>query len=170
MRFAPALLAAAFLAGCGYHVAGEGAALLPKEIHTIAVPAWANATTQYKLSNYMAEAVSRELITRTHYGVVADPSKADAAVYGAIANIFSNATVFDPTTGRGTGAQIIVQIQVRLVGKDGKVLFTRPNLEFRDRYEISTDPGQYLDESQGTLQRLSRDVARTVVSAVLENF
>lgn len=165
-----AMSAAVLAQGCGYHVAGQGAVLLPKEIHTIAVPAWGNATTQYKLSNYMAEAVSRELITRTHYAVVADPSKADATIYGGIANLFSNATVFDPTTGRGTGAQIIVQMQVRLVAKDGKVLFTRPNLDFRDRYEISTDPGQYLDESQGTLQRISRDAARTVVSAILENF
>jgi hypothetical protein len=150
-------------------VAGS-ANVLPKEVHTIAVPAWANATTQYKLSNYMAEAVSRELISRTHYTVVADPAKADATLYGSVANMFSNATVFDPQTGRGTGAQIIVQIQARLIAKDGKVLFIRPNLEFRDRYEISTDPGQYLDESQGTLQRLSRDVARTLVSAVLANF
>lgn len=168
MKFVPVLLALA-LGGCGYRVAGQ-ANLLPKDIHTIAVPAWGNITTQYKLPVYMAEAVTRELNSRTRYAIVADPSKADATLYGSIANMFSNATVFDPTTGRGTGAQIIVQIQVRLVGKDGKVLFTRPNLEFRDRYEISLNPGQYLDESQATLQRLSRDVARTIVSAILENF
>ncbi|MDP9170963.1 MAG: LPS assembly lipoprotein LptE [Acidobacteriota bacterium] len=156
-------------AGCGYRVGGQ-ANLLPKDIHTIAVPAWGNITTQYKLPVYMAEAVSRELNSRTRYTVIADPTKADATLYASIANMFSNATVFDATTGRGTGAQIIVQIQVRLVAKDGKVLFTRPNLEFRDRYEISLNPGQYLDESQATLQRLSRDVARTVVSAILENF
>jgi hypothetical protein len=50
------------------------------------------------------------------------------------------------------------------------VLFNRPNLEFRERYEISIDPKQYFDESQPAMQRLSRDVARTVVSAILENF
>ncbi len=162
-------LAALVCGGCGYHVAGQ-ANLLPKEIRTIAVPAWANVTTQYKLPTYMAEAVTRELISRTRYTVIADPSKADATLYGGIVNMFSNATVLDPQTGRGTGAQMIVQVQVRLVGKDGKVLFTRPNLEFRDRYEISVNPGQYIDESQATLQRLSREVARTIVSAVLENF
>ncbi|MEP6715272.1 MAG: LPS assembly lipoprotein LptE [Terriglobia bacterium] len=163
------LLLAFCCASCGYHVAGQ-ATLLPKDVHTIAVPAWGNVTTQYKLPVYMAEAVVRELNSRTRYTIVADPSKADATLYGNIANMFTNATIADPTTGRGTGGQIIVLIQVRLVGKDGKVLFTRPNLEFRDRYEISLSPSQYLDESQATLQRLSRDVARTVVSAVLENF
>ncbi len=166
--FLPGLLALG-LAGCGYHVGGT-TNLLPKELHTIAIPAWGNTTTRYKLAGYMAEAMTRELITRTRYAVVADPSKADATLYGSVANMFNNATTYDVVTGRSTGAQIVVQVQVRLVGKDGKVLFTRPNLEFRDRYEITVNPGQYLDESQGTLQRVSHDVARAVVSAVLENF
>ena len=163
------LVAAALLSACGYHVGGTGD-LLPKDIHTIAVTPWNNASTQYKISGYVSEAVSRELIARTRYSVVADPGKADATLTGSIVNIFSNATVSDPSTGRGTGAQIIVQIQVRLTAKDGKVLFERPNLEFRERYEISVDPRQYFDESQPALLRLSRDVARTVVSAILKGF
>jgi hypothetical protein len=118
----------------------------------------------------VSEAVSRELIARTRYNVIADPGKADAVLSGSIVNIFSNATVSDPATGRGTGAQVIVQVQARLTAKDGKVLFDRPNIEFRERYEISTDPKQYLDESQAALQRLSHDVARTLISAILENF
>lgn len=157
------------LCGCGYHVAGQ-ANLLPKDIRTIAITPWNNASTQYKLSGYMTEAMSREMISRTRFTVNADPSKADATLTASIVNMFSNATVSDPATGRGTGAQVIVQIQVRLVAKDGRILFDRPNLDFRERYEISTDPRQYLDESQAALQRLSRNVARTLVSAILENF
>jgi hypothetical protein len=157
------------LVGCGYHTTGSSS-VLPKEVRSIAVMPWGNNTNQYKLANLMAEAMSREFISRTRYNVVADPSKADAVLTGTVVNLFSNATVLDPATGRGTGAQVLVQTQVRLTGKDGKVLFFRPNLEFRDRYEISVDPKQYLDESQATLERISRDVARAVVSAVLESF
>jgi outer membrane lipopolysaccharide assembly protein LptE/RlpB len=169
VKTAALLLAVLSLSGCGYHVAGT-TNLLPKEIHTIAVTPWNNASNQYKLSGFTTEAVSRELLSRTRYNVIADPGKADAVLSGSIVNIFSNATVSDPATGRGTGAQIIVQVQVRLVAKDGKILYDRPNLEFRERYEISTDPRQYLDESQAALQRLSRDIARTVISGILENF
>lgn len=155
--------------GCGYRVAST-ANLLPKSIHTIAITPFGNGTTQYKLSTYLSSALSREFIARTGYTLVADPLTADATLSGGIANMFTSATVADPITGRGTGAQIIVVMQVRLVAKDGKVLFNRPNLEFRDRYELSVDTRQYLDESQAALGRLSRDVARTVVSAILENF
>ena len=73
-------------------------------------------------------------------------------------------------TGRSSGAQVIVQVQVRLIDKNGKTLFERPNVEFRERYEISVSPRQYFDESQAAVQRLSKDVARTVVSAILDNF
>jgi hypothetical protein len=156
------------LAGCGYTVAGS-ANVLPTEVHTIAVLPWNNVSTQYKLSDYIAEAVTRELITRTRYTVIADPAKADAVLSGAVANMYSGATVSDPIKG-ATGAQLVVQIQVKLLDKDGKVLFERPNVEFRERYEISVDPKQYFDESQVAVQRLSKDVGRTIVSAILESF
>lgn len=169
MKTCALLLAALSLAGCGYHVGAQGD-LLPKDLRTIAIVPWGNGTTQYKLAGFMSEAVSREFISRTRYRVVADPAKADATLSGSIVNTFTSATIYDPASGRGTGAQITVQVQVRLTGKDGKVLFFQPNLEFRDRYEIAIDPRQYIDESQATLERISRDVARTVVSAILENF
>jgi TolB-like protein len=166
-RLAIALLALA-ATGCGYRVAGT-ANVLPAEVHTIAVLPWNNVSTQYKLSDYIAEDISRELITRTRYTVIADPAKADAVLSGAVANMFSGATISDPIKG-ATGAQLVVQVQVRLIDKAGKVLFERPNVEYRERYEISVDPKQYFDESQAAVRRLSRDVGRSVVSAILESF
>jgi TolB-like protein len=167
LKYSPAMLALILtLTGCGYRVAGT-ANLAPGNVQTIAVLPWANISTQYKLSDYLAESVTRELIARTHYKIVADPAKADAVLYGAVANVFSGVTV---ATTRSTGAQLVVQLQVRLTDKTGKVIYDRPSLDFRERYEITVDPRQYFDESQAAAQRLSRDVARTVVSSILENF
>jgi outer membrane lipopolysaccharide assembly protein LptE/RlpB len=163
------VVAALVATGCGYHVGSQGN-LLPQDVRTIAVVPWGNGTTQYKLPAYMSQAISREIISRTRYNVVADPGKADATVSGSVVNIFNSATIYDPVSGRSTGAQMIVQVQVQVVDKSGKVLFTRPNLEFRDRYELAVDSRQYIDESQATLERISRDMARTVVSAILESF
>jgi outer membrane lipopolysaccharide assembly protein LptE/RlpB len=164
-----ALLLALACTACGYHVAGA-TNLLPADIHTIAVTPWTSLNVQYKLPNLLAEAITREMISRTRYKIVTDPANADAVLSGAVANMMSQATVGDPVSGRTTGGQVIVHVQVKLVDKAGKVLFTQPNLEFRERYELSIVPSQYFDESQPALQRLSRDVAKTVVSAILENF
>jgi outer membrane lipopolysaccharide assembly protein LptE/RlpB len=163
------LVSSLLLAGCGYHVAGS-TNLLPTEIHTIAVIPFRNSGIQYKLTDYLTQSVTREMITRTHYRIVADPKQADAVLAGAVGNMFSSAVVTDPVTGRSNGAQVVVNIQLKLTDKSGKVLFERPNVEFRERYEISVTPQQYFDESQAALQRLSKDVARTIVSSILENF
>lgn len=169
MKYAAVMLALISLTGCGYQVADK-ANLLPTDIHTIAITPWSNGSVQYKLSDYLTEAITREMISRTKYRIVADPGKADAVLSGAVANLFNSAIVADPITGRSSGAQLVVLIQAKLVDKSGKVLFQRPNIEFRERYEISVTPQQYFDESQAGLQRLSHDVARTVVSAILQDF
>jgi outer membrane lipopolysaccharide assembly protein LptE/RlpB len=163
------LLSVLCLAGCGYHVAGTGDAL-PKTIHTIAVPAFANVTTQYKVSDLLGTAVTRELISRTRYKIVADSKDADATLAGAVVNFVSYPTIFDPVAGRATGMQAIVTVNVTLRDKAGVVLYTRPNFEVHERYEISIDPKNYFDESEPAMQRLAQDVARSVVSAVLEKF
>ena len=74
-----AVLAAPLAAvGCGYHVAGH-ASSLPSEWTDIAIPAFKNDTTTYRIEQRMTEAVIREFITRTKYRVVQDPKSADAS-------------------------------------------------------------------------------------------
>ncbi len=161
---------AVFLAGCGYHVAGR-ADLLPKKIKTIAIPSFGNLTTRYRLSERLPAALTREFLSRTRYRIVADPNEADAILSGAVVNYTSYPTVFDPNTGRAASVQMSVILQVTLTDRaTGAVLFSRPNFEARERYEISVDQRAYFEESDAALDRLSRDVARSVVSAILENF
>ncbi len=156
--------------GCGYRVAGH-ADVLPKHIRTIAVLPFGNPSTRYKLSDRLAAAITREFLTRTRYDVVADAGRADAVLSGAVVNYWANPTVFDPATGRASTVQVNVYVSLTLREREsGKVLFQRTSLEARERYEISVDQRAYVEESEAAIERLSRDVARTVVSAVLENF
>ena len=165
------IAAASLLAGgCGYRVGGQGS-LLPKDAHTIAIAPWGNASIHYTLSNYLSAAVSREFISRTRYRLVTDTSKADIVLYGSVANMtVGGSPLYDNTTGRTTGGQIAVWIQFKLMDHTGKVLIGKPSLEFHQPYEISVNPGQYFDESEAAMQRLSADVAKTVVSSILEQF
>ena len=158
------------LSACGYHVAGR-ADLVPKNIQTIAIPAFANITTRYKLSDLLSAALTREFISRTRYRIVSDPAQADAVLTGSVVNFGAYPTILDPKTGRAAGVQAIVMMQITLRDRaTNAVLFSRPNFESRQTYEISVDPKAYFDESEVAMDRLSRDVARSVVSAILENF
>jgi len=159
------------LSSCGYHVAGQ-ANLVPKTVHTIAVPPLENATIRYKLTDLLPEALSKELIARTHYQVINDPTQADAVLRGTVISYLAYPTLIDQATGRTSGLQINVRLNVSLVERStGKVIFARPILDAHERYELSvTNDLQYFDESGAAVQRLSRDVARDVVSAILEKF
>jgi outer membrane lipopolysaccharide assembly protein LptE/RlpB len=158
------------LSGCGYHVAGH-VDTLPEEIHTIAIPAFKNTTTQYKIADSITGAVSREMIERSHYHVVANPDDADAVLAGAVVLFTSYPITLDPNTGRASGIAVIVHLQLSLTEKKtGKVLFSRPDYTISEQYEISVDPKSYFDESPAAVDRLSRDVARSVVSGILERF
>jgi outer membrane lipopolysaccharide assembly protein LptE/RlpB len=161
------MAALAALAGCGYHVSGHSD-LLPKEIHTIAIPSFSNLTARNRLADDLPRDVAREFIARTRYRIVADPADADAIFSGTIVNYSSYPTII--ASGRAAGVQVLVTVRARLTDRAGKVLFDRPNLEMHERYELSTDQVAYFDESAAAIDRVSRDAARTMVSAILENF
>ena len=165
-----AILAVCFAAGCGYHVSGR-ADLLPRSIHSIAIPAFSNNTMRYRLTEQLPEALTREFITRTRYEVIPDTGAADAILTGTVVGYNSYPTTYDPATNRASAAQVSVLLDVTLRERaTGNVLFSRERMEFRERYEISVDQSAYFEESDAAMDRLSRDVARTLVSAILEKF
>ena len=155
---------------CGYHVAGRGDRL-PPDVRSIAIPIFTNSTHQYRIEQKVSAAITREFIERTKYQVTVDPAGADAVLKGEIKDVRAGVVAYDLTTGRATTMQVQVVAQIDLVNQHTKkVLFSRLGVEFRERYEISVDPAAYFDESGTAMQRLSRDVARSAVTAILEGF
>lgn len=170
MKAAFISLLALSLTGCGYHVAGH-ANVLPKSIHTIAVTSFGNNSTRYKLSDRLAADITREFISRTKYEIVSDPNQADAVLSGAVLDYNAFPRIYNPSVGRSSSVQMSVRLNVTLTDRaSGKVLYSRQNFEVNERYEISPDQSAYIEESDLALERLSRSVARSVVSGVLENF
>lgn len=169
MRTALGLLACLCMS-CGYHIAGR-ADLLPGNLRTIAIAPFQNATTRYKLAEALPAAISRELISRTRYQVTTDLDQADAILHGAIVNYFAYPTVFDPRSGRAAAVQVVVLLDIRLIERaTGRLLYQRTGWQVQERYEISADQAAYIEESDAALDRLSREVARAVVSGLLEGF
>jgi hypothetical protein len=158
------------LLSCGYHVGGH-ADLLPKSIQTIYIPAFTTFTTRYRLIDLLPKQLSREFLTRTRFRVVDEPGEADAVLQGSVNSVSLFPTVFDPTSGKATSVQVSVSLTFNLIDQHtGKVLFSRVNFGARQNYDIPVDPHQYFDERDPAFDRLSRDVAHDIVSAIVENF
>jgi outer membrane lipopolysaccharide assembly protein LptE/RlpB len=165
-----ALAAAVAPAGCGYHVAGRGSTL-PSEWKTIAIPAFKNDTTRYRIEQRFTAAVIRQFLQRTKYRIVQDPAAADAVLRGEVLSIETNPVLFNATTGEVTTMLVSVHTKVELVdNQTQKTVYENKDMVFRDEYQISSDVQTFFEEQDPALERMSRDFAAQLVSNVTENF
>jgi hypothetical protein len=144
---------------------------LPPDIKTIAVPIFVNQSSTFRIEQKLAAAISREFIERTKFRITPNPSAADAVLKGTVKDVRSGVITFDLTTGRASSLQIQVTADVKLEDLHSKkVVYANPNFVFREEYQVSQTTSGLFEEDQAALDRLARDVARTLVTDVLENF
>jgi hypothetical protein len=155
---------------CGYHVGGK-ADLMPKSIQTIAVPSFSTFTMRYKLVDVLPQQIAREFMTHTRFRVVENPANADAVLTGSINSAQVYPVIFDPSSAKATTISAVVSITITLREQStGRTLYSRANFIFRQNYDVAIDPHQFFDESGPAFDRMSRDIAHDVVSAIIENF
>jgi len=164
------LLLSAFCLSCGYEVAGRGERL-PPDIKTIAVPIFVNQSPTFRIEQKLAAAVSREFLERTKFQITPNTTGADAILQGTVKDVRKGVITYDLTTGRATSLQIQVMVDVKLEDLHSKkVVYANPTFVFREEYQVNEVTSQLFEEDQAALDRLSRDVARTLVTELLENF
>ncbi len=164
------LLIAVVLTGCGYHTAGK-VSTLPSAIHVLAIPTFVNQTHSYRVEQVFTSAVVRELTTRTNYKIVNHKEDdADATLSAQVVQATSAPLTYDSQTGRATSSLVTVMLNVSLVDRKGTVLFSNPNYTFHEEYEISRELSSFFNEESPALDRMSQDMARSLVSNILEGF
>lgn len=143
----------------------------PRSIRTIAIPAFRNETFQFKIEESLTAAVVHEFLARTPYRVQSQEEGSDAVLHGLVTAVYSGPIVFDPNTGRTTEVLMTVTLRVTLLDTQTRqVLYEVNDWVFRESYQVSTDPKSYFGENQPALDRLSRQVAASLVSTLLESF
>jgi hypothetical protein len=155
---------------CGYHVAGT-ASRIPPDVKTIAVPAFKNQSSTFRIEQQLTAAVTREFLERTHYRIVPDPADADAVLKGTVKDVRTRALTFDVNTGRATTLQVQAIAEVKLEDLHShRLLFSNSNYLFREEYQVSESASTLFEEDRPALDRLAHDLARTLVTDILENF
>ena len=158
------------LCACGYHTAGHASAL-PEGLHSIAVPAFENKTHAYRVEQMLTSAVVRELVTRSKYSIVQTHAEnADAVLHGTVLAINASPLTFDNQTGRASSVLVTMNVAVKLVTRNGNVLYENLNYTFRDQYEVSREITSFFEEDSPAVARMSRDFAATLVSDLLEAY
>ncbi len=163
-------IVAALGSGCGYHVAGRSSRL-PADWSSIAIPAFKNDTTRYRIEQRLTEAVIHEFLTRTKYRVIQNEESADGVLHGEVLSIETSPVIFNSTTGEVETMLVTVHTKVALTdNKTSKVIYKSDDMVFRDEYQISSDVQSFFDEQSPALGRMARDFASKLVANVVENF
>jgi len=152
---------------CGYKTAAATRSLKGQ---SIAVEPLINRTTTFEVEQTLTRAVVRNLVEKSSYRVVQDPSRADVVLRGEILSVMATPVIF----GRETfGTAFLVTLNAKVELKDrktGKLLFKNDSYLFREQYEINADVKSFFSELNPALERMASDFASSVVSTVLEDF
>ncbi|HEX4582921.1 MAG TPA: LptE family protein [Acidobacteriaceae bacterium] len=157
--------------GCGYHTMGS-AAYIPEDVHTIAVPFFANRTQFSHTEVALTEATVHELNTRTKLRVLPreDAGDADAVLKGTVLSESIVPYTYNVTTGQSSSYMITLVASVSLTDRDGRVVYRHDGYTFHQQYEATSDLGTFVQEDSPAMTRLSRDFAQSLVSDMLESF
>ena len=168
-------LAGLCASGCGYALAGRGA-FLPDDIVTVGVPLLENTTTFFDVEQVLTEKIRTEFIGRGRYQVVATDVGADAVLSGTIISISFQPVGF---SDQQLASRYLATVRMRVDFTDARtseILWSNATMTFSDEYELSTEGavaiegGAFLDQERNAFDRISDDVARAVVTAILEAF
>jgi hypothetical protein len=171
-----ALLGLALLSpGCGYALAGRGS-FLPAYIRVVYIPTLENRTTFFQVEQVLTEEIRTEFIGRGRYTVVTSESGAHAVLSGAITSISVVPVGF---TEQQLTSRYLFTLTMRVQFVDATtnmVLWSNESLTFREEVDLQTrgnvalEGSAFLDQERASFERIAPDVARTVVSAILEAF
>jgi Lipopolysaccharide-assembly len=164
--------------GCGYALVGRGV-VVEAGIKKIGVPTFANATGKPALDQKITQRVIEELLRRGRFDVVQERSGVDALVEGELLRYQAQPVGFSEESaggGGGTTTQasryaITVTAKIRY-GKpsEPEPIWSNDNFQFRDEYEVGTDPASFFDREEQAIDRLATSFARSLVAAMLEAF
>jgi hypothetical protein len=161
--------------GCGYALAGRGS-FLPTDIRVVAIPQLMNRTTFFDVEQILTEKIRNEFIGRGKYRVVADAPGADAVLNAEITSI-TLSPVGLTNTQLASRYQFVLTMKVDFVdARINKSLWANDALSFTGEYDLTTttassgDLSNFADQQRSAFDRISTDVARTVVTAIVEAF
>lgn len=163
------------LPGCGYSLAGRGS-FLPAYIQVVGIPTLLNRTPFYDVEQILTDKIRSEFIGRGKYRITPDASGVDAVLTGEVLTIAVQPVGF-------TDQQLASRYQFTLVmrveftdARTSEVLWSNDALTFREEYELQTrgntalEGAAFLDQERSAFDRIATDIARTVVTAILEAF
>jgi outer membrane lipopolysaccharide assembly protein LptE/RlpB len=160
-----AVAASLLLGGCGYSFRGN----LPNHIQTVAVPIFANRTSEPGVENFLTSAVVEAFSTNGRLRVVR-PERADAILDGEVVGYEVQSIAFDPNANvRQYRLLVTLNLKMRDVRQD-KVLIEQRGLQERADFRVLGAVSETISREESALRAAAVEIGRSVVSLTLDRF
>jgi lipopolysaccharide assembly LptE-like protein len=174
--FVLTLAAALGSSGCGYALAGRGS-FLPTDIRVVGIPPLVNRTTFFDVEQILTEKIRNEFIGRGKYRVVPETAGADAVLNAEITSITLSPVAFTATQ-LASRYQFVLTMKVDFTdNRVNKSLWANDALSFTGEYDLTSgtsdaaiNASTFVDQQRSSFDRIATDLARTVVTAIVEAF
>jgi hypothetical protein len=169
------LVLAAVSSACGYALAGRGS-FLPDYIRIVGIPQLVNNTTFFQVEQVLTEKIRIEFIGRGNYTVIPDATGADAVLSGTVTSLSVQPVGF---TDQQLASRYLFTLTMNVAFTDTRtnmVLWSNDSLSFSSEYELQTrgntaiEGAGFLDQERSSFDRIATDIARSVVTAIVEAF
>ena len=160
-------------AGCGYSLAGRGS-FLPPYIKRIGIPIFTNNTPVFDLDRQLTERVRSEFIGRGKYVITTETTGVDALLTGVITSVTLTPVAFN-TSNQATRYALTLSVSAEFKDmRASKVLWTNPSMQYREEFSLdprtAADTTTFLAQDANARERMALELARALVSAILEAF
>lgn len=179
MRWLAAVLLCACTAassGCGYALAGRGS-FLPTSIRTVGIPKLENRSTFFQVEDMLTDKIRAEFIGRGKYTVTPEEAGVDALLTGEVLGISVVPVGINEQTQLASRYLVTVAMKMEFTDTHTQdVIWQNDSLIFRGEYELPVRGNTpiagdtFLEQARSSMDRIATDVARSVVTAILEAF
>ena len=166
VRAASWIVAALALSGCGYTTS---TALLPTHLKTIAIPVFANSTTEYTLEKEITDAVIARFVADNHLKVV-DERSADSVLRGRVAS-YKNVVFGFSTTTEAQEYRVTIIVDVTLKDQiKNREMWSEPAMTKTANYYVVNVPGQTAKTELDGRKEAVGKIAEEVVNRTVESW
>jgi outer membrane lipopolysaccharide assembly protein LptE/RlpB len=153
------------LGGCGYSFRGT----LPSHIRTIAVPIFVNLTREPGVESIITRAIVQALATNGRLRVVR-PADADAILDGEVVSYSVDAIAFDEALSIQQYRLIVVlNLRMRDVRRN-ELLFAQRGVSEQADFRVAGSVSSTIAREETALAQASGEIARSIVSLVIDRF
>jgi len=142
----------------------------------VGIPQFENRSSFLLVETALTEKVRSEFIGRGKYNVISDASGSDAVLTGEVVGLSAQPVSLNE---QQLASRYLITWTIKVAFTDARtneVLWSNDALTFRGEYELSTrgntaiEGAVFVDQERSSIDRIASDVARSVVTSILEAF